>query len=82
MKTNTTDTVEVATSALIGLSDEVSRARAYLECVYLACEGISDGPTTNAIQSVMVVAQDKLDEVVARIGVLYGSPDAGKAKAA
>lgn len=74
--------VEVETVDLINISDELSRARAYLECVYLASEGIAADETANAIQSVMIVAQDKLKEVSASIDKLYSEPDGETAEAA
>ena len=78
MENNQTDKVEVSTSDLIALSDELSRVKAYYECTYLAVNDSCTLESANAIQSVMLRAHDKLDDIIARVGILYGSPMASK----
>jgi hypothetical protein len=53
---------------LLDLCDELGRISSYFECAFLAVpEGCTDIESTNAIQSVMLLAQDRLEAVKSRV---------------
>ena len=70
--------IEVQPVQLINISDELSRAKAYLECVYLAAESAleNEHEHANAILSVLTVAQNKIGEVVKSVDALYSEHSA------
>ena len=53
---------------LLDLTDEIGRIDSLFECAFLAVGGVSaDRSAVSAIQSVMLVAQDKLAAVLAQV---------------
>ena len=74
-----TRNVEVSTRDLISLADELCKVRAHYECVDLAVNDACTLEDANAIQSVMRVAHDNLNNIIDRLGILYGSPADGEA---
>jgi hypothetical protein len=67
--------IEVETTELIDISDELSRTNAYLECVCLASEDAL-GEHANAVLSVLTVARDKIREIVKSVDALYSDHSA------
>ena len=52
---------------LVELIDDLGRVNSYYECTFLAVTDVSPRETVNAIQSVMLVAQEKLEMIMSRV---------------
>jgi hypothetical protein len=67
MKRKSTPKFKAEPLDLIALADDLGRMNSYYECTYLAVSDVCPRETVNAIQSVMLVAQEKLEMVIARV---------------